>query len=69
MELLRRGVPLERVGALIGVKVTEKQYAPWVSGAPGAARGRDVVCTWVQISWSLPNEGTPEVHGKEARFN
>ena len=43
VELLKTGVPIERVSILLGhssVKITEKHYNPWKSRPPGADRTR-----------------------------
>jgi integrase len=71
-ELLLRGVPLERVGALLGhrsVNVTEKHYAPWVSARQEQLEG-DVRRTWeTDLLIATETKGTPEVHGKTSLPN
>jgi integrase/recombinase XerD len=72
VELLLRGVPLERVGALLGhrsVKVTEKHYAPWVSARQEQLEG-DVRRTWgTDLLIATETKGTPEVRGKTSLPN
>jgi integrase/recombinase XerD len=72
VELLLRGVPLERVGALLGhrsVKVTEKHYSPWVSARQEQLEG-DVRRTWdTDLLATTETKGTPEVHEKKASIH
>ena len=66
VELLKAGVPLDRVSVLLGhqsVRVTERHYSPWVSARQEQLEA-DVRRTWntdLQILDS--GKGTPEVHG------
>jgi site-specific recombinase XerD len=72
VELLLRGVPLERVSVLLGhrsIKVTERHDAPWVS-----ARQEQLEAD-IKQSWSADpvafaeTKGTSEVHEKQQRVN
>jgi integrase len=65
-ELLLAGVPLERVSILLGhssIRITERHYSPWVRSRQEQLE-RDVRATW-----TVPNEGTSEVHGGNGRPN
>jgi integrase/recombinase XerD len=69
VELLKAGVPMERVSILLGhssIKVTEKYYSPWV-----AARQEQLEAD-VRRTWERPvseAKGTLEVHEKAERVN
>ncbi len=67
VELLLKGVPIERVSVLLGhssVKITERHYAPWVRARQEQLEA-DVKRTWGEdpILFS-ETKGTSEVHGK-----
>jgi len=68
VELLKAGVPMERVSMLLGhssIKVTEKYYSPWVAARQEQLEA-DVRRTW----HTLPGtKGTPEVHEKSEGAN
>jgi integrase/recombinase XerD len=74
--LLRDGVPIERVSALLGhktVQVTERHYRHWVLERQQQAEA-DVARVWqhdplVLLESSQPNPGTPDVHGKRSVVN
>jgi integrase/recombinase XerD len=80
VELLLKGVPLERVSILLGhssVKVTEKHYAPWIRERQEQAEA-DVRRTWVRDPVALmleenalpvKNSDTPLIHGKRESAN
>ena len=71
VELLKRGVPLERVSKLLGhrsVKITEKHYAPWV-GQLQQQLEADVRKTWGDPLSKRLTAGTPEVHGNPTFVN
>ena len=49
VEMLLKGVPLERVSILLGhtsVRVTERHYSPWIKARQEQAE-QDVMLTWV----------------------
>ena len=68
VELLKAGVPMERVSMLLGhssIKVTEKYYSPWVAARQEQLEA-DVRRTWE----ALPEmKWTPEVHEKPEGAN
>lgn len=72
VELLLQGVPIERVSMLLGhssIKVTEKNYAPWVRARQEQLEA-DVRRTWaVDPVVFAETKGTPQVHGKQERVN
>jgi hypothetical protein len=65
VELLLKGVPLERVSILLGhssIKVTERHYSPWIRERQEQAEA-DVRRTWALDPIALlETKGTPEVH-------
>lgn len=71
-ELLLAGVPLERVGTLLGhssVKVTEKHYSPWVRARQEQLEA-DVMRAWGGDTLVLAStKGTSEVHEKRKAVN
>jgi integrase len=72
IELLLKGVPLERVSVLLGhrsIKVTERHYAPWVRARQEQLEA-DVrrTCGEDQLAFR-ETKGTPEVHGKREVLN
>lgn len=74
--LLKDGVPIERVSALLGhrtVQVTERHYRHWVLERQQQAEA-DVARVWehdplVLLESSQPNPGTLDVHGKGTIVN
>lgn len=72
VELLRRGVPIERLSMLLGhksVSVTEKHYAPWIHARQQQLEA-DVRRSWDTDLLALADtKGTPEVHGKRQAVN
>ena len=67
VELLLKGVPIERVSVLLGhssVKITERHYSPWVRARQEQLEA-DVKRTWGEdpILFS-ETKGTLEVHSK-----
>ena len=68
VELLKAGVPLDRVSVLLGhqsVRVTERHYSPWVSARQEQLEA-DVRRTWGTDLIAVDSgKGTPEVHGAE----
>jgi site-specific recombinase XerD len=67
VELLLRGVPLERVSMLLGhksVKITEKHYAPWVHARQQQLEADVRRCWDTDLLVAMETKGTPEVHGK-----
>ncbi len=68
VELLKAGVPMERVSMLLGhssIKVTEKYYSPWVAERQEQLEA-DVRRTWETLPGT---KGTPEVHEKSKGAN
>jgi integrase/recombinase XerD len=69
VELLKAGVPMERVSVLLGhssIKVTEKYYSPWVAERQEQLEA-DVRRTWGEF---VPEtKGTPQVHEKSGGAN
>jgi hypothetical protein len=71
-ELLRAGVPIERISILLGpqsVRITEEHYSPWV-------RARQVQLEAdLERAWKpdplvlLETKGTPEVYGNPGRVS
>jgi integrase/recombinase XerD len=66
VELLLKGVPLERVSMLLGhrsVKVTEKHYSAWIAARQEQLE-QDVRRTWDTdlLVFATETKGTPEVH-------
>jgi hypothetical protein len=80
VELLLKGVPLERVSILLGhssVKVTEKHYSPWIRERQEQAEA-DVKRTWARDPVALmleenaspvQNSDTQLLHGKKESPN
>jgi integrase/recombinase XerD len=72
VELLLRGVLIERVSVLLGhqsVRITEKHYSPWVRARQEQLE-QDLHRVWEQDPIAiLETKGTPEVHGKNVRIN
>ena len=72
VELLLKGVPMERVSILLGhssVKVTEKHYSPWVRARQEQLEA-DVRRTWGEDPLMLSEtKGTPEVHERIEAVN
>ncbi|MBI3695338.1 MAG: tyrosine-type recombinase/integrase [Acidobacteria bacterium] len=72
VELLLKGVPLERVSVLLGhrsIKVTERHYAPWVRARQEQLEA-DVRRTWGKDPLAFrETKGTPEVHEKREAVN
>jgi integrase len=72
VELLRAGIPLERLSVLLGhqsVRITEKHYSPWVRSRQDQLE-QDLRRVWKQDPVALmETKGTPEVHGKDERIN
>jgi integrase/recombinase XerD len=72
VELLLAGVPIERVSALLGhqsVRITERHYSPWVRARQDQLE-QDLKRVWEQDPVALmETKGTPEVHGKNGKFN
>jgi len=71
-ELLRVGVPMDRVSVLLGhqsIRVTEKHYAPWTQSRQEQIEA-DLARAWSQDPVALlETKGTPQVHEPRARFN
>jgi integrase/recombinase XerD len=69
VELLRAGVPMQRVSMLLGyrtIKVTEKHYSPWVAALQEQPEGD------VRRTWKTPvreTKGTPRAREKSDRVN
>jgi integrase/recombinase XerD len=72
VELLLAGVPIERVSVLLGhqsVRITEKHYSPWVHSRQEQLE-QDLKRAWDQDPVALmETKGTPEVQGKNGRYN
>jgi integrase len=72
VELLLKGVPLERVSVLLGhssVRVTERHYSPWVRSRQDQLE-QDLKRVWEQDPVLLmETKGTPEVHRKDKAIN
>jgi integrase/recombinase XerD len=72
VELLLAGVPIERVSVLLGhqsVRITERHYSPWVRARQEQLE-QDLKRAWEQDPVALmETKGTPEVHGKNGRYN
>jgi len=72
VELLLRGVPMERVSILLGhqsMRITEKHYAPWVRARQEQLEA-DVRRTWEMDNLlSAETKGTREVHEKSRLVN
>jgi integrase len=72
VELLLAGVPMERVGMLLGhqnVRITEKHYNPWVWSRQEQLEA-NVQRTWARDPLALlETKGTPEVYGKHEALN
>ena len=69
VDLLKAGVPMERVSILLGhssIKVTEKHYSPWVRDRQEQLEA-DVRRTWGQPV--AETKGTLEVHEKREAVN
>lgn len=67
VELLKAGVPLDRVSILLGhrsTRITEKHYSPWVR------ERQEQLEADVRRTWELPQtKGTQEVHGESRAVN
>lgn len=67
VELLKAGVPLDRVSVLLGhqsTRITEKHYSPWVR------ERQEQLEADVRRTWALPQtKGTQEVHGESRAVN
>jgi integrase/recombinase XerD len=72
VELLLAGVPIERVSVLLGhqsVRITERHYSPWVHARQEQLE-QDLKRAWEQDPVALlETKGTPEVHGKNGKYN
>jgi integrase/recombinase XerD len=72
VELLRAGVPLERVSILLGhssIRITERHYSTWVRARQEQAEA-DVRRAWGQDPLALLEaKGTPQLHGKSPVVN
>ena len=72
VELLLSGVPLERVGVLLGqrsIRVTERHYAPWVRSRQEQLE-RDLECAWARDPLVvLHTNHTPDTRGESERPN
>ena len=72
VELLLKGVPLERVSVLLGhqsVRVTERHYSPWVRARQEQLE-QDLRLAWSEDPVALmQTKGTLEVHGRPRRIN
>jgi integrase len=72
VELLLAGVPIERVSVLLGhqsVRITERHYSPWVRARQEQLE-QDLKQAWEKDPVLLmETQGTPEVHGKDRRYN
>ena len=72
VELLLAGVPIEKVSVLLGhqsVRITERHYSPWVRARQEQLE-QDLKRVWEQDPLALmETKGTPEVHGKNGRYN
>jgi len=71
VELLLRGVPIERVSMLLGHKsasVTEKHYAPWIHARQQQLE-QDVRSSWKTDLLVASAKGTREVRGKRPSVN
>lgn len=72
VELLLKGVPMERVSILLGhssVKVTEKHYSPWVRARQEQLEA-DVRRTWDEDQLMLSEtKGTKKVHSRVEAVN
>jgi integrase/recombinase XerD len=72
VELLLKGVPLERVSVLLGhqsVRITERHYSPWVLARQEQLE-QDLRLAWSEDPVALmQTKGTPEVHGRPRRIN
>ena len=72
VELLLKGVPMERVSILLGhssVKVTEKHYSPWVRARQEQLEA-DVRRTWGEDPLVLSEtKGTKKVHERDEVVN
>ena len=72
VELLLKGVPMERVSILLGhssVRITEKHYSPWVRARQEQLEA-DVRRTWGEDPLMLSEtKGTPEVHERSEAVN
>ncbi|MCI0348705.1 MAG: site-specific integrase [Acidobacteriales bacterium] len=67
VELLKAGVPLDRVSVLLGhqsTRITEKHYSPWVR------ERQEQLEADVRRTWALPQtKDTQEVHGESGLVN
>jgi integrase len=72
VELLLAGVPIEKVSVLLehqSARITERHYSPWVRARQEQLE-QDLKCAWEQDPVALmETKGTPEVHGKNGRYN
>jgi integrase/recombinase XerD len=72
VELLLAGVPIERVSVLLGhqsVRITERHFAPWVLARQEQLEA-DLRSVWSRDPLLiLEQQGTPEVHGEQERYN
>ena len=72
VELLLKGVPMERVSILLGhssVRITERHYNPWVRARQEQLEA-DVRRTWGEDPLVLSEtKGTPEVHERVEAVN
>ena len=72
VELLLKGVPIERVSILLGhssVRITERYYSPWVRARQEQLEA-DVRRTWGEDPLMLSEtKGTPEVHERVETVN
>ncbi len=72
VDLLLKGVPLERVSILLGhtsIRVTQRHYNPWVAARQEQLEA-DVRGAWARDTLVLAStKGTPEVHGRKEAVN
>ena len=70
--MLLAGIPIERVSVILGhssVKVTEKDYAPWVRARQTQVED-DIKRYWESDSlWLSETKGTSGVHGENDLVN
>lgn len=72
VELLRAGVPLERVSVLLGhknIRVTQRHYAPWVSALQEQLEADLERCWAADPIVFRETKGTPKVRGKTEAIN